>query len=167
MEYNTNLISVLEVAISLMIPCMSSFYAIYRHYTYIELNERVTIGTPSARFASTLSHSRYPTPVSTPVPEPKKSWRKTHMSIEDLPFRKTSVDYYRRSPAAFRDPRDSRMKALPPTPLPLASRNNSLADRGGQTRKSSKTPKSPKTPKTPKTPISVRSMRLPILFERS
>ncbi|KAJ4298954.1 hypothetical protein N0V90_004197 [Kalmusia sp. IMI 367209] len=153
--------SILEVAISLMVPCMSSFYAIYRHYTYIELNERTTIGTPSSRYNSTLSH--YKSPAPTPVPEPKKSWRKTHMSVEELPFRKASVDYYRRSPLAFHDSRDSRMKALPPTPLPLASRNNSVAEGMSQ---APKTPKSPKTPKTPKTPNSVRSMRLPILFER-
>lgn len=156
-----------------MIPCMSSFYAIYRHFTYVELNERVTIGASSTRYNSTLSHYKTPSKqpsrdnshVSTPLPpeEPKKIWRKTHMSVEELPFRKASVDFYRKSPLAFRNSRDSRMKALPPTPLPLASRNNSVADGMPNV---PKTPKSPKTPKTPKTPNSIRSMRLPILFER-
>ena len=167
-----------------MIPCMSSFYAIYRHYTYIELNERTTIGTPSTRYNSTLSFnktpsrqpskhpSQHPSRIASqnpshahiPIPEePKKIWRKTHMSVEELPFRKASVEFYRKSPLAFRDSRDSRMKALPPTPLPLASRKNSAAE--GMSN-APKTPKSPKTPKTPKTPNSIRSMRLPILFER-
>lgn len=156
-----------------MIPGMSSFYAIYRHFTYIELNERTTIGAPSTRYNSTLSHynppskqpSQYTTHASTPLPpeEPKKSWRKTHMSVEELPFRKASVEFYRKSPLAFRDSRDTRMKALPPTPLPLASRNNSVADGMPS---APRVPKSPKTPKTPRTPNSIRSMRLPILFER-
>lgn len=165
---------VLEVSISLMIPCMSSFYAVYRHYTYVEINERTTIGTPSTRLHSTLSHhgtnsghpsqrsSQAPTPLSH-IREPPKSWRKAHLSIEELPFRKTSVEFYRNSPQPFRSERDSRMKALPPTPLPLMSRNNSVAD---GTSHPPNVPRSPKTPKTPKTPNSVRSMRLPIWFER-
>jgi hypothetical protein len=156
---------ILEVSISLMIPCMSSFYQIYRHYTYVEINERTTIGTPSTRYQSSFSHHNSPphTHPSTPTPDPKTSWRKTHMSVEELPFRKSSVDFYRKSPLAFQNTRDSRMKRLPPTPLPMASRNNSIAEGSS---KIPKTPKSPKTPKTPKTPNSIRSMRLPILFER-
>ncbi|KAL1610567.1 hypothetical protein SLS60_002236 [Paraconiothyrium brasiliense] len=145
------------------------FYQIYRHYTYVELNERTTIGTPSTtRYNSTLSYYKSPsrTQTSTPVPDPKTSWRKTHMSVEELPFRKTSVDFYRKSPLTFQGARDSRMKRLPPTPLPMASRNNSVAEDVEGGAKRPKTPKSPKTPKTPKTPNSVRSMRLPILFER-
>ncbi|KAJ4349476.1 uncharacterized protein N0V89_008091 [Didymosphaeria variabile] len=159
---------ILEVSISLLIPCMTSFYQIYRHYTYVELNERTTIGTPSTtRYNSTLSYYKSPsrTQTSTPVPDPKTSWRKTHLSVEELPFRKASADFYRKSPLTFQDARgrDSRMKRLPPTPLPMASRNNSVT---GEVEGSSKRPKTPKSPKTPKTPNSVRSMRLPILFER-
>lgn len=148
-----------------MIPCMSSFYLIYRHYTYIEINERTTIGTPSPRYQSSLSYYKSPshTHPPTPVSDPKTSWRKTHVSVEELPFRRSSAEFYRKSPLSRYDVRDSRMKRLPPTPLPMTSRNNSVAERPGG---SSKGPKTPKSPKTPKTPNSVRSMRLPIVFER-
>src|SRR5262245_19221649 len=125
-----------------MIPCMPSLFTIWHHYTYVDINEKTTIGSPSTRFTSALSYYKTSTP--TPPPQVKKSWRKTHMSIEELPFRKASSEFYRDRVIS---PRDSRMKALPSTPLPF------------------NVPMSPKTPKTPKTPNSVRSMQLPILLE--
>lgn len=147
-----------------MIPCMSSFHAIHHHYTYIDLNERVTIGTSTPRYNSAFSghetpgqFSQYPSHTPSPLPEaPKKIWRKTHMSVEELPFRKASIEFYRRSPLALRDSKDSRMKALPPTPLPLASRNNSVANEASH---------DPRISKAPKTPNSIKSMRFTILFE--
>jgi hypothetical protein len=123
---------------------MPSIYTIWAHYTYIDINEKGTIiGTPSTGFNSTLSYYQKPaSKQSTPTPPPaaKLSWRKTHMSIEELPYRKPSVEFYRGS---MLTERDSRMKALPTTPLPF------------------------QTPLSPKTPNSVRSMQLPIILEAS
>jgi hypothetical protein len=124
-----------------MIPCMPSIYTIWAHYTYIDINEKGTIGSPSTGFNSTLSyHDKAPSKFSSPTPPPdaKIAWRKTHMSVEELPYRRPSLEFYRGSVLT---PRDSRMKALPTTPLPFYA------------------------PMSPKTPISARSMQLPIILE--
>ncbi|KAF2680774.1 hypothetical protein K458DRAFT_372755 [Lentithecium fluviatile CBS 122367] len=140
-----NVAIIIEIALSLMIPCMPSIYTIWAHYTYIDINERGTIiGSPSTGFDSTLSYyKKSPSKHSSPTlpPEATFAWRKKHTSIEELPFRKPSAEFYRGSTLTERD---SRMKALPTTPLPFYS---------------------PMSPKTPKTPNSVRSMQLPIILE--
>ncbi|KAF1953700.1 hypothetical protein CC80DRAFT_595600 [Byssothecium circinans] len=115
---------IIEVTLSLLIPAMPSFYDIWKFYTHIEIVEQATIGAPSSRLVpSTLSF--YPSGTSTPTisGEYRKTWRKTHMSIEELPYRKPSSEFYRSSPLG---PRDSRMKALPATPFPAPKTPNSV-----------------------------------------
>jgi hypothetical protein len=124
-----------------MIPCMPSIYTIWAHYTYVDINEKGTIGSPSTGFQSTLFYYQKPSSnKSSPaaLAEAKLAWRKTHMSVEELPFRRPSVEFYRGSVLT---PRDSRMKALPTTPLPFYG------------------------PMSPRTPTSAYSMQLPIILE--
>lgn len=122
---------------------MPSIYTIWAHYTYIEINEKGTIGSPSTGFQSTLSYYQKSSSneASPTVPaDAKLAWRKTHMSIEELPFRRPSAEFYR---VSLLGPRDSRMKALPTTPLPFYG------------------------PMSPRTPASAYSMQLPIILETS
>ncbi|CAI6331872.1 unnamed protein product [Periconia digitata] len=141
---------ILEVVLCLILPAMPSTFEIWKFYTHVEIVERSTIGTPSTMWLT--SRTNLSTLPSTPSPshEGRGGWRKTHLSIEELPFRKPSVDYYRNSPLKPLDM--TRMKALPATPLPAP--------------KTPTAPKTPRTPKTPKTPNSVKSMQLPILLEQ-
>jgi hypothetical protein len=124
---------------------MPSIYTIWAHYTYIDINEKGTIGSPSTGYHSTMSYyqkppSRRPTPMPTPPVDVKKSWRKTHMSVEELPFRRPSAELYRGSVLTAQD---TRMKALPTTPLPTYGPG----------------------PLSPKTPASAYSMQLPVILE--
>ncbi|KAF1999228.1 hypothetical protein P154DRAFT_232007 [Amniculicola lignicola CBS 123094] len=115
----------LELALSLMIPCMPSVATVYRHLTRLDINDTTTIGTPNKELLSTLS---------SPQSVSRATWRKTHLSIEEMPYRQASKKY-RQNPR-----HDARMKALPCTPLPLGMHS------------------------APQTPTSFRSMRLPIMF---
>ena len=114
--------SILEVVLCLLIPAMPSIYEIWRFYTHVEIIERTTIGTPSTVWLT----SRTSTGPSTPAPshDGRHGWRKTHLSIEELPYRKPSFEYYRSSPLKPLDTR--RMKALPATPLPAPKTPNSV-----------------------------------------
>ncbi|KAF2745252.1 hypothetical protein M011DRAFT_479090 [Sporormia fimetaria CBS 119925] len=114
---------ILEMTLSLIIPCMPSVWITYRHLTVPEIDDKTTIATPNMKSISTFS---------TPGAPSRATVRNTR-DIEDLPFRKSSADYA--------GPRDSRMKALPVTPLPVAVT----------------------TPPTPRTPSTFKSMRFPIL----
>jgi hypothetical protein len=130
--------SIIEAATSLIIPCIPSVWEVYRHFTVPDIDDTTTIATPTMKLLSSIS---------SPQIESRATWRKTH-DIEDLPFRKGSAEYGR--------PRDSRMKALPTTPLPLPP-SPLFANRGTV----------PSDPITPKTPASFRSMSLPIMFHTS
>jgi hypothetical protein len=87
----------------------------------------------------------------------RNTWRRTHPhpDIEDLPFRKPSAEF----PAHqhHRPGRDSRMKALPTTPLPLPA---SPLFKKGEDVVASETV-------MPETPKSWRSMSLPIMMSNS
>ncbi|KAF2472582.1 uncharacterized protein BDR25DRAFT_15617 [Lindgomyces ingoldianus] len=123
---------VAELSLGLMIPCMPSLFTVYRHFTVPDINDTATIATPNMRGFSSLS---------SPKTESRATWRKTHLSIEEIPYRKPSSEWERRPI------HDHRMKALPPTPLLLNPASV------------------PPSPKTPKTPASFRSMHLPIMFQ--
>ncbi|KAF2269661.1 hypothetical protein CC78DRAFT_236831 [Lojkania enalia] len=128
---------VLELSVGLMIPCMPSVATVYRYYTVPDIDDTTTLATPNMKLLSSS-----PSP---PLPESRSTWRKTHLSIEEMPYRNVSPEF-----GLHLAPQDRRMKALPATPLPL----NLVS-----------VPPSPKTPKTPKTPNSFRSMQLPIMFQ--
>ncbi|KAF2192940.1 hypothetical protein K469DRAFT_735054 [Zopfia rhizophila CBS 207.26] len=119
-----------ELSVGLMIPCMPSVATVYRHFTVPDINDNTTISTPNMKGFSALS---------SPQTESRATWRKTHLSIEEIPYSKPSSEW-KRHPV-----HDLRMKALPATPLPL----------------------NPTAPPSPKTPTSPRSMRLPIMFHAS
>ncbi|PVI00983.1 hypothetical protein DM02DRAFT_654884 [Periconia macrospinosa] len=114
---------ILEVVLSLLIPAMPSIYEIWKFYTHVEIIERTTIGTPNTIWLT--SRSNLSTGPSTPAPShDARSWRKTHLSIEELPYRRPSFEYYRSSTLKPLDTR--RMKALPATPLPALKTPNSV-----------------------------------------
>jgi hypothetical protein len=118
---------------------MPSVWTVYRYYTVPEINEGITVSTPNMKLLSNLS---------SPQTESRATWRKTHQDIEEIPYRKAQEEDSRHNS------KDSRMKALPTTPLPLALRT---------------IPPSPTTPMSPKSPgaRSFRSMNLPIMFHVS
>ncbi|KAF2105745.1 hypothetical protein BDV96DRAFT_356723 [Lophiotrema nucula] len=138
---------VLELSMGLIIPCMPSVATVYRHYTIPDIDDTTTLATPNMKLLSS---------VASPQSVSRATWRKTHLSIEEIPY-KRSLSEFTQLPTDH-----SRMKALPATPLPL---NLHSIPPSPQT-PTSATPLSP-TPKTPKTPNSIRSMRLPIMFQGS
>ncbi|KAF2790341.1 hypothetical protein K505DRAFT_81205 [Melanomma pulvis-pyrius CBS 109.77] len=131
----------LEMAIGLMIPCMPSFATIWRYYTDPNINDTGNLTTPNMRGVSSLSFS---SPLILSQPESRATWRKTHLSIEEIPYRKTSSEYNQYSIRTPLPVHIQRMKALPSTPLPY--------------------PYTKSAPQSPTTPKSCRSMQLPIMF---
>ena len=135
-----NMTSALEIALGLMIPCMPSFATLWRFYADPNINDSGAFApTPKIGPGSPLSFSS-PGPFS--QPESRATWRKTHLSIEEIPYRKSSAEYNQRhhirAPSAVHF---SRMKALPSTPLPSTT-----------------------VPPSPGSPNSFRSMHLPIML---
>ncbi|KAF2275313.1 uncharacterized protein EI97DRAFT_501919 [Westerdykella ornata] len=126
-----HVVFIIETTLSLMTPCMPSLWVVYRHFTVPDIDDTTTIATPNMRLLSAIS---------SPQTESRATWRKTN-NLEELPFRKASLRY--------NGPRDSRMKALPTTPLPIF------------------TGPIPPDPKTPMTAKSFRSMTLPIMLHSS
>ncbi|KAF2729423.1 hypothetical protein EJ04DRAFT_67126 [Polyplosphaeria fusca] len=129
---------VLELSMGLMIPCMPHAATVYRHYSVPDITDTTNLSTPNMKLLSSSLPS--PQPVS------RAAWRKTHLSIEELPFSRADSAF------SVHPTRDRRMKALPATPLPLNLES---------------IPPSPSTPlsPTPMSPASFRSMHLPIMFQ--
>ncbi|KAH7119659.1 hypothetical protein B0J11DRAFT_582173 [Dendryphion nanum] len=119
---------VLEIALSLIITCMPSVYTLWRYYTLPDIDDITTLATPNSKNLSTMTSLHT---------ESRATWRKTHLSIEEMPYRQASVKYKNRPTG------DTRMKALPATPLPL-----NLSS----------------MPPSPRTPNSFHSMHLPIML---
>ncbi|KAF2649783.1 hypothetical protein K491DRAFT_721365 [Lophiostoma macrostomum CBS 122681] len=123
-------IVIVETTLTLIIPCIPSLWSVYRFLTVPDIDDTTTLATPNMKLLSS---------VGSPVGDQRSTWRKTHMDIEEIPYKRTSSQYT--------NPQDLRMKALPVTPLPFA-------------------PTVPPSPKTasPLSPSSSRSMSLPIMF---
>jgi hypothetical protein len=126
---------IIELAIGLMIPCKASLFTVYRHWTAPKL-----VHTPISR-----PHMKGFSVLSSPVTESPATWDKKHLSVAEIPYSRPSSEFTRH-PAE-----DLRMKALPPTPLPVHQK-----------------PEQPEllSPKALLSPASVRTMTLPIMFHQ-
>ncbi|KAF2713805.1 hypothetical protein K504DRAFT_530724 [Pleomassaria siparia CBS 279.74] len=106
----------LEITLGLMIPCMPSFATLWRYYAHPDINDTgILAPTPKVPLVGSLS---FPSKLPQSERESRTTWRKTHLSIEEIPYRKPSAEWTHNSIRTPQSAHVQRMKALPATPLP-------------------------------------------------